>query len=157
MNDTTTANENALHFTTPRFRSISTDVSHDDRIECLSLWGAMSLALYLMARPHADDRGTLPGEPGAFRKLVCPMFTITNAEVGAAIRDMEFCELLQRYTENGRVRLATADGDRFARDGEQYAVLMATVGVVNDNRTEEWLNIISGGASREGQSWQQIA
>lgn len=89
-----------------RRRYLTSDISTDPRIADLSGYGALPVALYLMAITHADDWGRLTGDARQFKLLVCPGFDVTAREIDEALSQIAEVGLWLRYSVEGRAYIA---------------------------------------------------
>jgi hypothetical protein len=89
-----------------RRRYLTSDISTDPRIADLSSYGALPVALYLMAITHADDWGRLTGDARQFKLLVCPGFDVTARDIDEALGQIAEVGLWLRYSVEGRAYIA---------------------------------------------------
>jgi len=83
-----------------RRRYISTDISTDDRVAQLSVFGQL---LYILMIPHAGDDGGITAKPVELRALVVPNLTRRKpSHVMEATAEMVRLELLEECAEEQR-------------------------------------------------------
>jgi hypothetical protein len=89
-----------------RSRSISTDISTDERLGPVGEENPLAVLLYTLAIPHADDWGRLKGDATAFRYEVAPFLLKTGKEIDAALDALAEAGLWRRYEVDGRKYIA---------------------------------------------------
>ena len=89
-----------------RSRSISTEISSDERLGPLGEENPLAVMLYALAIPHADDWGRLKGDATAFRYEVAPFLLIPASQIDTLLEKIAEAGLWTRYEVGGRKYIA---------------------------------------------------